>query len=75
MFNADDSDIKAQQSEWADWTFVNGQTDGRTFVFDVSKMHDIDYVSGFICGLNAWRNELVERQTNPNLNPVDDCPF
>lgn len=71
----DDSEIKAQQEVWAEYSFVNGMTDGRTFVIDANRIHDIDYITGCIAGLNAWRNELVNRATNPNLNPVDDCPF
>ena len=73
MFNIDDSDLKAAQEQIAFNEFINGQTDGRTFVFDVKRMHDVDYVSGFICGLNAWRNELVRQETFSNIS--DDCPF
>ncbi|HEY9824867.1 MAG TPA: hypothetical protein V6D19_05425 [Stenomitos sp.] len=73
MFNADDSELKAQQEQIGFDEFVNGQTDGRTFVFDVKRMHDVDYVSGFICGLNAWRNELVRQEVIMSVS--DDCPF
>jgi len=75
MFSIDDSDLKAAQEQNNFNEVLDGQTDGRTAVFNVRKMHSIDYVTGFLLGLNSWRNELVERQTNPNLNPVDDCPF